>query len=116
MHSDYEQLFETWLGAFRHEFKRDKEWCDSAEMEYRRRIEDAASALGADHPLTASHTANLARLLHEQGKFREAAPIYQLAIRRFQAGSTNDLEMISWLSDELGPCMNHCPPSIRPRG
>ena len=48
-HQDYDQLFEMWLGAFRHEFYRDAEWYTAAEMST---VAEFAAVRGKRAPIT----------------------------------------------------------------
>ena len=99
-----------WLGAFRHESCRDAEWYAEAEQEYRWRVHNAEEQLGPRQILTASHTLNLARLLHEQGKFDEALPIYRLALERWSSLPTDvgarRTAAIAMIEQEIEHCRN----------
>ena len=116
-HKDYDQLFEMWLGVFRHDLCRDAEWYAAAELEYRCRVRRCQKEVGTYHEVTANQTVSLARLLHEQGKYSEAATVYRLAIGRWKRVSAADgirQRILYWLESELENCAGHRPQGLPP--
>jgi hypothetical protein len=81
---DYARDFDMWFRTFRFSHWRDTAWYKEAEPLYRERMRVAVTGVGEAAQWTAMMTTNLAILLHEQGKHREALRVYQCAMDRWQ--------------------------------
>ena len=67
---------------------------DRAATHYRRALDLRRRRLG-DHPLVANTESNLANLLHDQGRFSEAVPLFQDAIRIWRTTLRPDHPLVS---------------------
>jgi hypothetical protein len=77
------QMFEAELGAFRADYARDAAWYGEVEQTYRRWRDSANTTLGSRDRWRAITFVNYARVLHEQGKYLEAARNWKIARERY---------------------------------
>jgi len=107
-HPDFQATFDFEFQSFRSEFHRDREWYIEAEPVYRERMLRAERELGRETELVARHTVIYARILHEQGKFAEAEPVYRLALGRWrEAPVPEDLRAVAvrGIENEIQNCL-----------
>jgi hypothetical protein len=84
-HKDFGRAFAAEFGYYRAMFCRDDELRSEEEAMYRRLLARCEAELNPWHEVTAMHTVNLARILHEQKEFDEALPLYWLGLARSMA-------------------------------
>ena len=84
-HANFAQAFENEFNLYRSIYCRDASLCAEEEAMYRELLGRCEIGLSPCHQLTATYTLNLARVLHEQGKFAEALPFYWLGLVRVWA-------------------------------
>jgi len=84
-HANFAQAFQNELNLYRSIYCRDASLLVEEEAMYRELLGRCEIRLSPCHQLTATYTLNLARVLHEQGKFAEALPIYWLGLTRVWA-------------------------------
>jgi hypothetical protein len=114
-HADFPGAFAKELSLYRNTFCRGLELYAQEETMYRDLLAKCEKDLSPCHQLTATNTVNLARALHEQGKFDDAIPVYWLGFARAMAARWaphyRPLVMSSILA-EIENCQNRCPPAF----
>ena len=75
-HRNFDDIFAMWFEVFIAEHHCDSAWLAKVEPVYRERVTRAASNLDPNDPWLGTNTLNLARLLHEMGKYGEAELLY----------------------------------------
>jgi hypothetical protein len=114
-HADFDQAFGKELVLYHARFCRDSELCAAEEANYRDLLARCETGLSPCHQLTATYTVNLARVLHEQGKFAESIPVYWLGLARSWAADLaphyRESVTCSILSD-IENCQNRQPPAF----
>ena len=114
-HADFDQAFVKEFVLYRSTFCRDSELCAAEEAMYRDLLARCETGLSPCHQLTATYTINLARVLHEQGKFDESIPVYWLGLARSWAADLaphyRESVTCSILSD-IENCQNRQPPAF----
>lgn len=111
-HSNFDQAFEKEFSLYRSIYHRHVDFCAEEEAQIRALLNRCEASLGPSHQLTATHTLNLARVLHEEGKFAEAVPVYWLALARCWAGSWAPHQgeiSASWILRDIENCQNEQP-------
>jgi hypothetical protein len=79
-HKDFDDLFQSRLGAFQFQLFRDAEWFASVEPSYIARVEAFEQHRGPFDWYTAMPVAVAAQFYHEQGKFSQALLYYRKEI------------------------------------
>lgn len=117
---NFDREFKALFGGFCMDFARTPEWLETQEPVYRRRLQSAEDELRevkgsepqpSDYDFFAiSLTGVLAELLHELGKFGEALPYYELAIKRLEAATIPMLpgyreNTLEQLTSEMADCL-----------
>ena len=114
-HADFDQAFAKEFVLYRSIFCRDSELCAAEEAMYRDLLARCETGLSPCHQLTATYTVNLARVLHEQGKFDESIPIYWLGLARSWAArlAPHYRESVtSSILRDIENCQNRQPPAF----
>jgi hypothetical protein len=109
------QQFNSKLNAFRSEWFRDAEWYSETEPTYRSRLAGIDRQGCSFDEAHATAAIELARHLHDQGKFDEAAVYYAKAVERWTCSTPLPEERrrkaLSMLNEDLAKCQACLPRS-----
>jgi hypothetical protein len=117
-HQNIDQEFQGWFGGFRADHARNAKWYAEVEPIYKTRWNRADVKLGPRDRWTAMSVANYARLLHEEGKYGEAARNLTMARKRYViAEPMLDDEraiILDWIDKALAACTDCVAPEVNP--
>jgi tetratricopeptide (TPR) repeat protein len=109
-----EKQFDAWFGAYRSEKWQDADWYQQAEAEYRRRVKAAVDQFGPNDHWTAMAYLNLARLLEEMEKFREAVGCYKSALDSWQNAVAVSETRREKAIQAIAAGLKHCETQLQP--